>query len=97
MMTLGPNPYAPGNSFGNPPLVYPNFNEGIWPTPSDGLLPPGGPFITIDRGSRPARILTWSVGLQREIKPNLVAEASYVGNRGVWWTVPELDSRLIMR
>jgi hypothetical protein len=22
--------------------------------------------------------------------PNLVVEASYVGNRGVWWTAPEL-------
>jgi hypothetical protein len=29
--------------------------------------------------------MQWSVGLQREIIPDLVIEAAYVGNRGVWW------------
>ncbi|HEY2015659.1 MAG TPA: hypothetical protein VGH38_19280, partial [Bryobacteraceae bacterium] len=33
----------------------------------------------------------WSVGLQREIIPNLVMEAAYVGNRGAWFTSPILD------
>jgi hypothetical protein len=56
------------------------------------LLPPDSPFINIDRSSRPARIFNWSFGIQREITPNLVAEATYVGNRGVWWTAPELDA-----
>jgi TonB dependent receptor len=91
-MTLGPNPYAPGNPYGNPPLKYPNFDEGIFPVPTGGLLPPDSPFINIDRSSRPPRIWTWSIGLQREIKPNLVVEGTYVGNRGVWWTAPELDA-----
>ncbi|MBZ5576881.1 MAG: TonB-dependent receptor [Acidobacteriia bacterium] len=91
-MTLGPNPYAPGNPFGNPALVYPNFNAGVFPVPTGGLLPPDSPFINIDRSSRPPRIFNWSFGLQREITPNLVAEATYVGNRGVWWTAPELDA-----
>ena len=91
-MNLGANPYAPGNPFGNPPLKYPNFDQGIFPVPTGGLLPPDSPFINIDRSSRPGRILTWSIGLQREITPNLVAEATYVGNRGVWFTAPELDA-----
>src|SRR5262249_43472317 len=29
-----------------------------------------------------------SFGVQREIVRNLVAEASYVGNRGMWWPSP---------
>jgi hypothetical protein len=29
--------------------------------------------------------------LQREISQNLVVEAAYVGNRGVWWTAPVLS------
>jgi len=91
-MTLGDNPYAPGNPYGNPALKYPNFNEGIFPVPTGGLLPPDSPFINIDRSSRPGRVFTWSFGVQREITPNLVAEATYVGNRGAWWTAPELDA-----
>ena len=91
-MTLGPNPYQPGNPYGNPQLKYPNFDEGVFPVPTGGLLPPDSPFINIDRSSRPARIFNWSFGIQREITPNLVAEATYVGNRGVWWTAPELDA-----
>jgi len=91
-MTLGPNPYQPGNPFGNPALKYPNFDAGVFPVPAGGLLPPDSPFINIDRSSRPGRVFNWSIGLQREITPNLVAEATYVGNRGVWWTAPELDA-----
>ncbi len=44
-----------------------------------------------DPSSRPPRIFTWSVGLQRELNRNLVVEASYVGNRGAWFTAPGLD------
>jgi hypothetical protein len=33
----------------------------------------------------------WSIGLQRELTQNLVVEAAYVGNRGAWWTAPELS------
>src|SRR5262249_51923234 len=41
--------------------------------------------------SRPGRIAQWSVGIQHEIIRNLVVEASYVGNRGVWFYSPLLD------
>ncbi len=37
-------------------------------------------------GGRPSRISQWSIGLQRQITPNLLVEAAYVGNRGVWET-----------
>jgi hypothetical protein len=34
--------------------------------------------------------MQWSVGLQREFMRDLVVEASYVANRGVWWQAPGL-------
>ena len=36
------------------------------------------------QGGRPSRINQWSIGLQYQIQPNLLVEAAYVGNRGVW-------------
>ncbi len=39
---------------------------------------------------RPPRQNQWSIGIQREITKDLVVEASYVGNRGVWWQAPSL-------
>jgi hypothetical protein len=85
------NPYGPGNPFGNPPLVFPNFNP-LFPTPAaPGVIPPASPFISIDPGTgRLPRIFQWSIGLQREIVRNLVVEAAYVGNRGAWWAAPLL-------
>jgi hypothetical protein len=89
-LNLG-NPYAPGNPYGNPVTVYPNFTPQYPSRAASGLVPPQSPFISIDRNAgRPARIWQWSVGLQREIARNLVVEATYVGNRGVWWTAPVL-------
>jgi hypothetical protein len=86
------NPFAPGNSRGLAQLVYPNFDRAVFPVRTGGLLPPDSPFINIDRDSRPGRILTWSIGVQREIQRDLVLEVSYVGNRGVWFTAPQLDA-----
>jgi hypothetical protein len=85
------NPLAPGNRFGNPVNVWPNYA----PRPLEvapGVRPPYSPFTHIDRNSgRPPRIFQWSIGLQREITHDLVVEAAYVGNRGVWWTAPVLS------
>ena len=39
---------------------------------------------------RPPRQYQWSIGLQRELLRNLAVEATYVGNRGVWWDAPGL-------
>jgi hypothetical protein len=84
------NPFAPGNPFGNAPIVWPDFTPH-YPISFRGSTPPQSPFISIDRNAgRPPRILQWSIGLQRELARNLVVEASYVGNRGVWWTAPAL-------
>ncbi len=86
----GGNPFASGNPYGNAPIVWPDFTPH-YPVSFGGATPPQSPFISIDRNAgRPPRIFQWSIGLQREVARNLVVEAAYVGNRGVWWTAPLL-------
>jgi hypothetical protein len=99
------NPFAPGNIYGNGPLTAPlsgaafpsqasSAGCGVAPAFATPCKPIDSPFITIDKGTgRPPRIFQWSVGIQREIIPNLLIEASYVGNRGAWFTSPILDSQ----
>jgi hypothetical protein len=86
------NALAPGNRFGNKPLIWPDFtNRNPLPV-GTGLLIPASVFFHVDRhAGRPPRILQWSIGLQRELTRDLVVEASYVGNRGVWWAAPVLS------
>src|SRR6185369_12407459 len=95
---VGGNPFRAGNPYGNTPVVWPNFDPGQYPTKTfaNGVaqfIPSGGPLTgNLDRNmGRPSRILSWSFGLQREIRRDLVVEAAYVGNRGVWWTAPSLQ------
>mgnify|MGYP003345024719 FL=1 len=48
-------------------------------------------LAALDRNAaRPPRQNQWSIGVQREITKDFVVEASYVGNRGAWWTAPGL-------
>src|SRR5689334_12496916 len=86
------NPFAAGNRFGNAPIFWPDFRPNYPSLTAPGVRPPQSPFIGVDRNSgRPPRIFQWSIGLQREITHDLVVEAAYVGNRGVWWTAPVLS------
>ncbi len=63
-------------------LTYPNLDPGQVPLP--GII--ASPSQQIDQNAgKPARTVQWSVGVQREITKNILAEAAYVGNRGVWW------------
>ncbi len=83
----GVNAYATINAPGTiPQPVWPNFNVGQTPLPGSTT----SAFLSyLDPGaSRPPRQNQWSIGLQREISPNFVLEAAYVGNRGVWWSGP---------
>ena len=64
--------------------------HAVWPTFDPGLFPAVGttaqsPAALDSQAGRPARQNQYSFGIQREISRNLVVEASYVGNRGVWW------------
>jgi hypothetical protein len=67
----------------DPASVYAaSLNPGIVPVAGSISNSPSPWF---DRnGGRPPRINNWNISLQREIAPNLVVEAAYVGNRGVW-------------
>ncbi|MEO8099892.1 MAG: TonB-dependent receptor [Acidobacteriota bacterium] len=68
---------------------WPNFSPSIGQPV--GAVVGAPPFV--DPGAfRPAKQYQWSVGLQREINRNLVIEASYVANRGVWWSAGGLAS-----
>ena len=82
----GPNAFAnlqASGALAQP--VWPNFNPGQTPLPGQTTGFSG--FTAYDRNaSRPPRQNQWSIGVQREITTNLVIEASYVGNRGVWWS-----------
>jgi hypothetical protein len=97
------NPFAPGNVYGNGPLTAPldgaafpsqtsSSGCGVPPAFATPCKPIDSPFITIDKGTgRPPRIFNWSIGVQRTIVPSLLIEANYVGNRGAWFTAPDLD------
>jgi len=91
----------PSTSFGFPITTlsagYPTaFYPTPWPNRSTGQFPtsapnPGpGPVMMDPNSGRPGRQYQWSISLQREIFSNFVMEASYVGNRGVWWQAPAL-------
>lgn len=84
----GVNAYASIDVPGTVPQpTWPNFNPSQTPLAGQttsgflGYLDPGA--------ARPPRQNQWSIGIQREITGNTVIEASYVGNRGVWWTGPQ--------
>jgi len=63
-------------------LTFPNFYAGQYLFP--GSLG-SAPQEMDQNAGRPARQIQWSVGVQREVSPNFLVEASYVGNRGAWW------------
>jgi len=71
------------------PVIY----AGVFPTsPAGNQSLPGGIGFFDPSAGRPARQSQWSVSLQREIFRNLVVEAAYVGNVGVWWQAPALEN-----
>jgi Carboxypeptidase regulatory-like domain len=85
----------PGGAFGVPAatlskgLVYDptlltaaSLNPGLFPASPTVLGNPN--FYQDPNSGRPARILAWSIGLQREVTKDLIVEANYVGNRGAW-------------
>ncbi|MEP6961498.1 MAG: TonB-dependent receptor, partial [Acidobacteriota bacterium] len=71
---------------------WPSFDPGKYPLISNPAGLAGPPVVVDQNAGRPARQGTWSIGLQREISKNLVVEASYVGNRGVWWPSAGLNN-----
>jgi hypothetical protein len=70
------------------PVSWPTYNAGQFPTAAPAPGP--GPVYMDRNAGRPARQYQWSIGIQREIMRDMVVEASYVANRGVWWQAPGL-------
>jgi hypothetical protein len=72
--------------------TWPVFSPGVAPiSPIGNQALPGGVVLLDSNAGRPPRQNQWSIGIQRELTPNIVVEASYVGNRGVWWQAPSLE------
>jgi hypothetical protein len=70
---------------------WPTTNPFVLPLPgTTGGLPvvTNGVFVPDGNQNRPPRVNQFSVGIQREITPNFVMEASYVANRAVWLSGP---------
>ena len=63
-------------------LYATNLDPGIRPSPGQLNSPP---TRWDPNAGRPPRLQNWSIGLQREITKDLMVEANYVGNRGIWW------------
>lgn len=71
---------------------WPVFSAGIFPSKASGNQPlPAGVGLLDPNAGRPARQMEWSISLQREITPNMVVQASYVGNVGAWWNSTTLE------
>ncbi len=84
---------SPGNGVAagsiSQPLMF--DQAALWGAPYDpslNVVPGGGiqgaPAIVDRNAGRPARVNQWNISLQREVIPNLVVEAAFVGNHGVW-------------
>ncbi len=83
LMTLGQGVTVNGAPLTAAQVAWPNFNPGFYPLA--GVIPSAGPQYYDQNAGRPARQYQYSFSIQREIFPNLVVQASYIGNRGIWW------------
>jgi hypothetical protein len=85
---VGTNAFVNVNANGAiPQPIWPNLDPGQSPLPGQTTGFSG--FTLLDRNAaRPPRQNQWSIGLQREVTNNLLVEAAYVANRGVWWGGP---------
>ncbi|HJT87082.1 MAG TPA: carboxypeptidase regulatory-like domain-containing protein [Bryobacteraceae bacterium] len=65
--------------------AWPVTNPNVYPAPRTTA---GAPYNPDRNYNRPPRQNQWSISLQRQITPNLMVEAAYVGNRIVWLNGP---------
>ncbi len=61
--------------------VFPSFDSNVTQLPGTIV---NATYIDPNAG-RPARQYQWSIGFQRELTKDMIVDASYIGNRGVWW------------
>jgi hypothetical protein len=89
-------------NYGTPALYLRNglqyTQAQLYPAPGNpGIRPALGqissPTYWLDpQGGRPPRIISWSVGLEREITKDLAIEAAYVGNRAAWLNANSMNN-----
>lgn len=84
IMTWGQGVSVNGQPLTQAQIAWPNESVGYYPIA--GIIPGTGPQYYDPNAGRPARQEQWSVSIQRELARNLVVEASYIGNRGAYWT-----------
>jgi hypothetical protein len=62
-------------------LLGASLDPGIRPQAGQVNNPPN---LIDPNAGRPGRIMQWNISLQREVFPNLLVEAAYVGSRAAW-------------
>lgn len=78
-----------GLTFNPASLTVATRSPGIFPSPGQINSPP---YYIDPNGGRPPRINQWNISLQRQVTSNLMVEAAYVGNRGVWLRADGMES-----
>jgi hypothetical protein len=83
LMTLGQGVSINGEPLTAAQIAWPNFSTGFYPI--RGVIPGTGPQYMDQNGGRPARQYQYSISIQRELIRDLLLQASYIGNHGIWW------------
>ena len=83
VMTWGQGVTDRGQPLTAAQVAWPNLSPGYYPT--GGVIPGSAPQYMDPNAGRPARQYQYSFTIQRELTQDLVVDAAYVGNRGVWW------------
>jgi Carboxypeptidase regulatory-like domain/TonB dependent receptor-like, beta-barrel len=83
LMTLGQGVTINGSPLTAAQIAWPNYDTGFYPI--GGVIPGPGPQYYDQNAGRPARQYQYSLSVQREVARDLVVQASYIGNRGIWW------------
>ncbi len=63
-------------------LTTASLAPGLYSNPNG--TPSSAPFFVDPNAGRAPRILQWSMGVQRVVFRDLIAEVNFVGNRGAW-------------
>jgi len=74
---------AQGLQYNSSLLTQVNLNPGILPTAGSTTAPQ---YYFDPNAGRPPRVAEWSIGIQHQLRRDLMVEANWVGNRGAWET-----------
>jgi hypothetical protein len=83
LMTLGQGVTINGAPLTTAQAAWPNYSPGFYPIA--GVIPSAGPQYYDPNAGRPARQYQWSFSIQREVARDLLLQASYIANHGIWW------------